>query len=99
MGVSPKDYERRVADNGAAHPFRLFRSYCSLVFSYLFRTLGTLVVVLSTWSEMGDPTESRIGLWLTALSSLAFIWGLGFLVGWLSSLAIRSLTGRPPWQR
>ncbi len=75
-----------------------FIAYYGLVFSYLWRVVGTAIVVINTWTGLRDPEFQRqwLPLWGSALL-LAGIWALGHVIALGSSWGIRRLTGRPPW--
>ncbi|GGL49257.1 hypothetical protein [Caulobacter rhizosphaerae] len=73
-------------------------AYYGLVFSYLWRFFGVLIIVGNSWMSLHDPTirAAWFPLWISALL-LVGVLGIGHIIGRLASWWIIKVTGRAPW--
>ena len=72
--------------------------YCGLVFSYVWRFLGAVIIVGNSWMSWHDPTlrAEWMPLWMSA-PLLVGVLLIGHLIGRLTSWQILLVTGHRPW--
>jgi len=73
-------------------------AYCGLVFSYIWRLFGLVIVVGNSWMSLRNPVVRAVWfpLWISALLLVGVLL-IGHLIGRLTSWWIRLVTGHAPW--
>lgn len=73
-------------------------AYCGLVFSYVWRFLGLVIIVMNSWMGLHEPVvrAAWFPLWGSALQLVGVLF-IGHLLGRLASWGIRLVTGHAPW--
>ena len=83
---------------GALRLYYVVLGYSVLVFSYLWRAVGTFIVATNTWASLRDPVFANE--WMPAWEAALLLLGvllIGHLIARAASWWIRYVTGRPPW--
>jgi hypothetical protein len=87
-----------IKPTGWRRQYYAINAYCALVFSYVWRGVGVVIIVWNSWTSLRDPALRRewMPLWMSALVLTAVL-VIGHFIGRLASWGILRITGRAPW--